>query len=43
MRTDNIPSYQKQIEKDIPIMLPDYPCLEHIFMVPKVFEVLLYL
>ena len=48
MRTHNIP-YDKENRKDIPIMAPDlplrlilislnYPCLEHIFMVPKVFE-----
>ena len=41
----------KEIRKDIPIMPPDlalwltlirsnYPCLENIFMVPKVFELL---
>ena len=48
MRTHNIPSCQRKMEK-IPIMLPDlallstlissnYPCLEHILMVPTVFE-----
>ena len=48
MRTYNMPSYQRK-SKDIPIKPPDmalqstliglnYPCLELIFMVPKVFE-----
>ena len=47
MRTHNIPSYENR--KDIPIIPSDlallsiltgsnYPCLELIFMVPKVFE-----
>ena len=47
MRTHNIPSYKNR--KDIPIIPSDlallsiltdlnYPCLELIFMVPKVFE-----
>ena len=47
MRTHNIPSYENG--KDIPIIPSDlallsiltgsnYPCLELIFMVPKVFE-----
>ena len=48
MRTHNIPSCYKKI-KEIVIMPPDlallstligsnYPCLELVFMVPKVFE-----
>ena len=48
MRTYNIPPYYRKI-KEILIMTPDfpllstligsnYPCLELIFMVPKVFE-----
>ena len=49
MRTHNIPSYKRKLQKNIHIMPPDlalcftltssnYPCLEYIFMVPKVFE-----
>ena len=48
MKTHNIPSYKRK-SKDILIMPPDlaleltlissnYPCFEHILMVPKVFE-----
>ena len=48
MRTHNI-SLVKDNRKDISILLPDlalrltltssnYPCFEHIFLVPKVFE-----
>ena len=50
MRTHNIPLI-KDNRKDISILLPDpalrltltssnYPCLEHIFLVPQVFELL---
>ena len=49
MRTHNIPFYYKKNRKYSPFMPPDmalsltlissnYPCLEHIFMVRKVFE-----
>ena len=52
MRTHNIPSCSKKMEK-IPIMFSDlallltlissnYPCLEHILMVPTVFEPLMF-
>ena len=45
MRTHNIHLHVKENQKDIPIKPPDltltdsnYPCLELIFMVPKVFK-----
>ena len=49
MRTHTQYLHAKENREDIPIMPPDmvlgltfislnYPCLEHIFMVPKVFE-----
>ena len=52
MRTLNIPLCERKSEA-IPIMPPDlalllslicsnHPCLEHLFMVPKVFEPLLF-
>ena len=48
MRTHKMP-HDKENREDIPIMPPDvalcltlissnYPCLEHLFMVPKVFK-----
>ena len=51
MRTHNIPSCPKENRKDIHIMPPslalrlklissNYPCIEHILMVPNVFEAL---